>query len=186
MTLKSTYSLLSFAIVCAGSPALAQTVNFTITGTIDDVACTPNLTGAAVSGSTVTLPNVKLTDLDTAGKTAGNTPITFTLANCGMSTATNNMWVHFNSGNVVGGRMVTSNSQVHVEIRNDSASGNLVQAGGTAANQPTANQGTAAPFTGTFPNRGASKTYVLRYYASQPVTQAGTVSTQATYTVKYY
>jgi len=108
------------------------------------------------------------------------------LANCGMSTATNNMWVHFNSGNVVGGRMVTSNSQVHIEFRNDTASGALVQAGGSAGTQPTADQGSAAPFTGTFPSRAASKTYVLRYYANQPVTQAGTVSTQATYTVKYY
>jgi len=82
--------------------------------------------------------------------------------------------------------MVSSNSQVHFELRNDTASGTLVQAGGTAGNQPTANQGTAAPFTGTFPTRGAIKTYVLRYYANQPVTQAGTVSTSATYTVKYY
>jgi len=186
MPLKSTLSLLSLATVCASSPALAQTVNFTITGTIEDVACTPTLGGTGVSGNTVTLPTVNLTALDAAGKTAGDRPITFTLANCGMSTASNNMWVYFNSGNVAAGRMVSSNSQVHFEIRNDTAGGTLVQAGGTAGNQPTANQGTAAPFTGTFPNRGASKTYVLRYYASQPVTQAGTVSAQATYTVKYY
>jgi len=88
-------TLLSLALCLASPSTLAQTVNFTITGTIEDVACTPTLTGSGVSGNTVTLPTVNLTALDTTGKTAGDTSITFALANCGMSTATNNMWGAF-------------------------------------------------------------------------------------------
>jgi len=81
---------------------------------------------------------------------------------------------------------------VRFEIRDVNSAGtmgNLIEiAAGpsTAGDFPAAWQGTAAAFTGTFPSRAVSKSYIIRYYATQAVTQAGTVSTAATYTVKYY
>jgi len=191
MTNQYTHALLLLVVLVAASPSVSaqpQTmIPLVITGTIEEAACTPTLSGDGLSGSTLTLQPALQTELDQAGKTTGGQTITFTLVNCSMaSTAANNMWVHFSSANVEAGRIVSSNPEVHFEILNDTVSGNQVHAGGTAADEPDANQGTAAPFTGTEPDRGAVKHYVIRYYASQPVTQVGTVSADATYEVKYY
>jgi len=177
--------------LCAASPMLwAQSVSFTITGTIQAVVCTPVLSGSGYSGTTLTLQEVQMTALDQPAKTAGDRTVTFTLTNCGFSTATNNMWVHFTSGAVEAGRIVTNNAQVQFEIMdvlNSGATGNQVHVGGSAANTgPSSNQGTAAPFTGSYPSRNAVKNYIVRYYAKQAVTQTGTVTATATYTVKYF
>jgi len=184
--------LLACAGLCVASWSACAQVNFTINGEIKDVTCTPTLTGSGYSGTTLTLPAVDLADLDMAGKTAGDTTLTFAFSNCAMSTNNSNMWVHFTSGSVDGaGRIIptTGTGWVRFEIRDVTSGGtmgNIVQAGGTAGTQPTPGQGTAAAFTGTYPSRSVSKSYIVRYYANQPVTQAGVVSANATYTVKYY
>jgi len=188
MSIKIIKALVLLGSCAASSSTLAQSVNFTIKGTIEPVVCTPTLSGSGYSSNTLTLPNVQLPQLDTVGKTAGEATITFSIANCGISTATNHMWVHFtpNGSSVQDGRLVSSNAQVHFEIRNDTATGTMVFFGGSAGTQPNANQGTASPFTGSYPNRAASKSYVVRYYAKNVVTVAGAVQANATYTVKYY
>jgi len=186
-------SLLACACVLASAEVMAQSVNVTIQGEIQEVSCTPQLTGTGVSGNTITLPTVQVTDLGQTGKTAGDTTITFALSNCGMSLAKNNMWVSFYSSDVDGaGRISTNISGVRFEVRDvDStgAMGNLIEifaAPSTSGDFPAAWQGTAAAFTGSFPSSAATKSYIIRYYANQAVTQAGAVSTAATYTVKYY
>jgi len=191
---KKPYQLLLVAACAAMSaPALAQ-VNFTINGMIEEAVCTPTVSASNSrwTGNVLTLPTVKLIDLDEATKTAGDTQITFDLPGCGKSSSISHMWVHFESGSVDGaGRIIptTGTGWVRFEIRDVDSSGvmgNLVRAGGTATDQPGSGQGTAAAFTGTYPSRNASKSYIFRYYANQAVTIAGTVSASATYTVKYY
>jgi len=95
-------SLLACACVLASAAVMAQLANVTIEGEIQEASCTPQLTGTGVSGNTITLPAVQMTDLNAAGKTAGDTIITFALSDCGMSTAKNNMWVSFYSSDVDG------------------------------------------------------------------------------------
>jgi len=111
----------------------AQTVNVTITGTIDDVVCTPSLTGTGVSGTTITLPKVDITQLDTTGKTAGSRTVTFSVSNCGASMAVNNMWVHF-SGSTVdsNGRLqpTSGTGNIRFELLNGSG-GAVIKAGGS-------------------------------------------------------
>jgi len=166
------------------SPALfAQTpVNITVTGT-------------NVSGNTITLPNVNISDFPSQGTTAGPIEITFTLTGCGMSTAKNNMWVHFDSPNVSGaGFMMPTSGPARIgfeimDVNSAGVMGDRVRAGGTAGDQPTNLQGTAAAFTGTYPARDATKKYVIRYRRTSSAAfppLPGTISTPATYTVKYY
>jgi len=184
-------SLLCACLCAAGLPGFAQ-VPFTINGEIKENVCTPILTGSDYSGSTLNLKPVDLDDLDVAGKTAGDSTLTFAFNNCKMSTSKNNMWVFFESGSVDGaGRIIptTGTGYVRFEIRDvksDGTMGNLVQVGGTAGDTPTAAQGTHAVFTGSYPSRSVSKSYIIRYYANQTVTLAGVVSANATYTVKYF
>jgi len=178
--------LLLLAAACAVSASAFAQVNVLISGEIQPATCTPNMTGIGVTASSITLPPVSLSALDGIGKTAGPRTVTFSLP-AGCDVSQNNMWVHFNSGQVEAGRIVSSNPQVHFEIRNDTETGAQVFAGGTALNTgPNSNQGTAASITGAPGNRMASKDYVLRYYANQVVSQAGSITANATYTVKYY
>jgi len=195
MQSPSIRTLSMLASLMASPFVLAQPVNITVTGTIEDVACTPTLTGAAVSGNTITLPNVTIADFPSSGSTAAPTEITFTLAGCGMSTTKNNMWVHFDATSVSTGGLIIPTSgpdRVVFEIMDVNAAGVMggrVRAGGTAGDQPTNNQGTAAAFTGTYPSRDATKKYVIRYRKISSDTfpaLPGTISTPATYTVKYY
>jgi len=186
----TTWTLLLAALSASSFSALAQSIPVVISGEIKTATCTPVLSGTNVTNSTIQLPDVQLTELDTVGKTAGPRTVTFTLPGCDINIALNNMWVHFepNGSTVIDGRLVTSNPQVHFEIRNDTDTGTRVHFGGTAANTgPVAStQGTGAAISGTNPNRTASKDYVFLYYAAQVVSNAGALAANATYTVKYY
>jgi len=124
------------------------------------------------------------------GTSAGEAQLHFRATGC--TGNVNYMWVHFTSPNVdANGRMIptSGSNKVRFEIRNNTASGSLVRAGGSAGNMPTSQQGTFAPFSGSHPtnaSRVADKYYVIRYYAHQPVSDAGTVSTTATAHFKYF
>jgi len=173
------------------SPAVLAQVNITITGQIDEVTCTPVATGTTLSGNTLTLAPKQLPALNASDPSVPGGNLVFTLTGCGMSSAINNMWVHFTAGSIDNGRINTNNTQVAFQIRDIDSSGALggqVDVGGTAAaTGPTANQGTPAAFTGSFPTRNASKSYAVHYYRKGAIVdQAGTVTATATYTVKYY
>jgi len=192
MKLKTTLSLLALASCAAiSTSALAQsTGTLNIKGYVSPVSCTPQLTGSAISGNTLTMPDAFINDLATPGSSTGETPFTFELTGCTTSGTINNMWVHFSGTGIDGaGRLTTGNSNLRFELLNSPGSGTLIVAGGTAAaTGPTATQGTSAAFTGTNPNRAASKTYAVRYYAQNAVTAAdiGPVNAAVTYTVQYF
>jgi len=188
------FLLAALVIAPATSFSAWAQITVTVTGEIQEATCTPSLTGTNVSANSIVLEPAQLTDLDVAGKTAKPRTITFVLANCGMSTAINNMWVHFMNADINGisaGRLNTNNPDVAFQIMD-------VPTGGGAGNQvnvdggiyggsaPASNHGTAAPFTGTQGSRAANKSYIVQYYAKAPVTQAGAVSAQVVYTVKYF
>jgi len=188
MKFKLTPSAWLLAILTSASPALlAQSVPFVINGKVEDVTCTPVVSGPNWSAAVLNLDTVKLSDLSAKGDVAGDTEITFTLLDCGMSDATSNMWVHFESANVdTNGRIIPSGPE-HLRFQIlDGDTYNLIRVGGTAGGAPNSEQGIAAPFIGSVPHRDAIKTYIVEYYADEPVTQAGDASANATYTVKYY
>jgi len=198
MKMKHALSLLALASCAAVSTsAMAQSSgDLTIKGFISPVSCTPTLSGSGINGNTLTLPDAFIEDLDTAGKTTGETPFTFAWDGCTTSLGVNNVWVHFHGANVdANGRLTptTGSNKVRFELLNDGTGGTVITAGGTASNAaPNAAQGTAAAFSPPAPattNRAASKTYAVRYYAAQAMSalaDVGPVSTTVTYTAKYY
>jgi len=196
MKLKTPLSLLALASCAAiSTSALAQSSgDLTIKGVISPVSCTPDLSGAGLSGNTLTLQDAFIDDLDAVGKTTQPTDFTFSWQGCTTSLGVNNVWVHFHGNNVdaASGRLkaVSGSSKVHFELLDGTA---VIKAGGAASNAaPGANQGTAAAFDPAAPattNRSASKTYTVRYYANQALnalSDVGAVSTSVTYTAKYY
>jgi len=191
-----TRTLLLAGLCAAASPvAFAQSsISFTIKGEIEEVTCTPTFGGPKVSGNTVTLEKVNLSQLANATDTAGDTELIFTLTGCNMSMAKDKMWIHFISTNVDGaGRIIptTGTGYVRFEIRDIDAVGTLgdvvkvATSHSAAGTSPASGQGGFALIS-AYPNRSATKKYNLRYYANQTVDQAGVVSANAEYLVKYY
>jgi len=192
----SIHAMLLATLCAAASPvAFAQgSVAFTITGEIEEVTCTPTFGGPKVSGNTVTLEKVNLSQLANAGDTAGDTELIFTLTGCNMSMAKDKMWIHFISPQVDNnGRIIptTGTGYVRFEIRDIDAGGTLgdvvkvATSHSAAGTSPASGQGSFAPLT-PYPNRSATKKYNLCYYANQTVIHAGVVSANAEYLVKYY
>ncbi|MDD5411255.1 MAG: fimbrial protein [Methylobacter sp.] len=163
-------------------PGLAQASDGTITfaGAVSGSTCTVVLNGSASSTGTVTLPTVSLSQLASAGATAGATHFTLDLSGC-----TNNSLVNafFESGAGV-----------------DPATGNLINttAGGATnvvvqlfpANNLTTqikpgltSQAKAPDVTGTSPFSGTLN-YVAQYYALAAAT-AGAFSSPVTYSLTY-
>jgi len=195
MSVTRLFPMLFLAVcVFASSQVQAQIVNITVQGNVQDTVCTPTMDGPGVSGNTITLPTIAIGDLQTTGPTTYGREVRFRAINCAMSGSLNFMWVHFTSPQVVGGRMVpqVGTTELHFEIQDVDSTGNplgqvMVSASGTTpGDQPGAGQGTGGPFTGAYPNRVGEKKYLIRYYVESPVTQVGTLSTPATYEVKYY
>jgi len=198
MPFKHSLSALSCALCVMVSPAVfAQAVNFTVVGTVQGATCTPTLVGGSQWGAgTLTLPDVEVNTLDSAGKTASPVPLTFQITNCPVSL--NNMWVYFESWDVDGdGRIIPSFGAAADRVRFEILDGNtsmrvhasVVGSSTGSFGVPNANQGTGAAFTGSGAGRGASKTYFFRYYTTQALdaSHAGTALwANATYTVKYY
>jgi len=197
MKLKTSLSLLALASCAAiSTSALAQsTGTLNINGFISPVSCTPVLSGANLSGNTLTMDDVFIDDLNT-NTTAGETPFTFDLTGCTTSLGVNNMWVHFSGPNVDGSGRLTPTSgsnNIRFELLNGPG-GTPITAGGAVPSglaTPTASQGTSAPFNPPAPattNRSASKTYAVRYYRQNVLTAAdiGAVASTVTYNVMYH
>jgi len=191
MNIKYATALLSVAISAASPAVMAQAVNFQIKGEIQAVACTPSMTGTL--GGVLLLPKAKLGDLNTAGKTFGDTTLTFAMNGCSDVNPGDHFWAHFEADQVDSdGRIIptTGTAWVRFEVRDVDSSGvmgNIVKVGGTPliGSQPGADQGSAAQFDSGLT---ASKSYVFRYYANQALTQthAGAVAANAKYTLVYY
>jgi len=191
MKLKTSLSLLSLAICAAASTsAMAQSSGtLNIEGFISPVSCTPQLT--ATTGNTLKLPDAVLTDLNANGAFTGQTEFKFEASGC-TTVGVDNMWVHFSGANVdANGRIrpTTGTQNVRFELLNG-LGGAAIVAGGTVpgVGAPGANQGTAAAFSGTNPNRTVSKSYAVRYRAEQALAAAdvGAVTSSVTYNVIYH
>jgi len=197
MKLKHSLSLLALASCAAISTSAMAQSNSTlnIAGNISSVSCTPQLTGGAINGNTLTLPDAYIGDLDAADKTAQETAVTFTLNGCATHGSIGNVWVHFSGSNIdSAGRLnlttspsAATSAKLRFQIL-DGVGGAPIVAGQAAGAQPGTGQGTAVQFTGTGPNRSATKTYAVRYYALAPLdlNDVGAVATSVTYNVKYY
>jgi len=197
MKLKTSLSLLALASCAAiSTSALAQsTGTLDIKGFISPVSCTPNLSGGAISGNTLSLPDAFIDDLNT-NTYAGETPFSFDWSGCTTSLGVNNAWVHFSGATIDGNGRIqpTSGSQnIRFELLNGSG-GSPIVAGGPVPGglmAPSAAQGTSAAFNPPAPattNRSASKTYAVRYYRQNMLTAAdiGAVISSVTYNAVYH
>jgi len=200
-------SLLTLACAVASGSALAQqnigVINFT--GELTNTGCTYTLVGSDVSYAvintqgvgTVKLGSVEVSQLQAVADTAGDKSFTFELTGCDVSTANNSMWVNFGDGdpNVnASGRIRTTGATPQVatslslELLDSDGTTSLV-AGQPAGAAPTPTQGTGVAFTGTNPNKNASKTYWVRYYteaAGLSAADVGPVTASVKYNVYTY
>jgi len=192
--------ILACAVAACPPAVRAQTlpwldeIYINVTGELKEPACTPSLQqelmpGSDNTSSVVSLHAVNLWQLDEAGKTAGGVTIQFRASGC--TGHVNNMWVHFTSANVdSAGRIIPNgSSQLRFEFRDNDPSGAFIRVNGNAETTPGAEQGTTSAFSGSHPansNRVATKSYGVRYYAQNPVTQAGNYSASVTANFKYY
>jgi len=195
MKLKNALSLLALASCAALSASvMAQdTGTIQINGSISPVSCTPTLSGTGLSGSggnyTLQLDSAVVDQYNFPGATGGDASFQFDWAGCSVSTGIDNVWVHFNANTVDGnGRIVpdSGSNKMRFELLDGT---NPITAGGpTGTTGPGTGQGTGAAFGGTNPNKTASKTYSVRYYANSAlaVADAGAVSATVTYNAYYY
>jgi len=154
--------------------------------------CTPDIRHHEYidKSGAIKLDTINISDLSVAGSVAGDTWVTFGAFGC-TGFDVNHMWVYFTSPFVDSdGRVIPhGHSQVRFEIVDDD-SGNRIKVGqgggGVSPDVPT--QGTAATFSGSVLSnqRTAEKTYVIRYYAQQPVTVGGYPSAAMTANFRYY
>jgi len=189
--------LMGLLPVCAlmGAQAWAQTLNFSVTGTVNPSACTPNLSGMQrqlIGGTTVSLPKITTHAINSAAdNTVAGGNIQFRATGC-TGTQANYMWIHFTATVDSDGRIITnagSSSPVRFEIRDNNTNGQRIIVGGAAGSQPgsTPYQGTAAAFSGSNANpRSANKNYGIRWYAGTHVVNAGSYSASVTANFKYY
>jgi len=194
MKLKHTLSLMALAVCTAASTsALAQTGTVTINGEVVADSCTANITSPGGSGGggnfVVNLDPVSYGIFNAANVPAGEKAFTIELTGCTTSAGTTSMWAHFTGANVAGdGRLNTSHTKMAFELV-DGLGGSAIKAGGSAPGTgPGTDQGSGATFTGTNPNRSASKQYAVRYSSKEALldTDAGTLSSSVTYNIQYF
>jgi len=193
MKLKTTLSLLALASCAAiSTSALAQsTGSINIKGNITPVSCSPSISGGT-SPYTVTLPDANIGQFSSAGATASPVAFTFEWSGCTTGAITS-AWVHFGNGGTnvdTDGLIIPTagTNKMRFELL-DGLTGPRVRAGGTAGSTgPGVNQGTAATFTGADPSKTATKTYAVRYYATQALTtaDAAPIESSITYNAYYY
>jgi len=194
LPLKPALSLLALAICAAASTsALAQTGTITINGEIIADSCTANITSSGGSGGggnfVVNLDQVSYGIFTAANVPAGEKPFTIELTGCTTSAGTTSMWAHFTGANVAAdGRLDTTHAKMAFELV-DGFGGSAIKAGGSAPSTgPGADQGSGATFSGTNPNRSASKQYAVRYSSKAALlaTDAATFSSSVTYNIQYF
>jgi|GEM_PF-2583092 len=192
-------SLVSAFAVQAQLPPWQHELTVDVEGNLEYPTCTPNLqrklvpVSGVVTSNSVKLPDIYTNDLMSTGTKTGVT-VTFQASGC--TGNQNHMWVHFTSASVDAGRIVpkigntsTGSSTLRFEIRDNNTSGALITVGGSASAQPNSNQGTATPFSGSYPadhNRTANKSYGISYYVKSSGTPANTYKAQVTANFKYY
>jgi len=194
MKLKNSLSLLALASCAAiSTSALAQSSGtIDVKGNILPVTCSPTVNGGSGGAYTVNLPDVHVGQFTGAGSTAGAVEIKFEWTGCTTGAITN-AWVHFGDGgsNVDGDGLIiptAGSNKMRFELL-DGLTGPRVRAGGTAGTTgPGLNQGTAAGFTGADPSKVATKTYAVRYYATQglALSDAAPLASSVTYNAYYY
>jgi len=198
--MKAKLSLLSLAVCAAfgASSAFAQSGTVTFTGTIQPTTCTPIVDGAGTGDGTVIIPPTLVSNLNSAGATAGATNFTIGLHNTCLDDG-GSYWAFFsaaNGGTGAGGmhastgRITTDKSNLHLQLRDGTqvikvaANGAAIPAVGTA---PTAgDHGTGILISD---GKGASpKTYTVEYYANAALgnSDVGNVNSSVKYNIVWY
>ncbi|MTC58451.1 fimbrial protein [Providencia rustigianii] len=174
-------SKISFAILIAGTFSIAanaeseNTIRFQ--GEVADETCTVTINGNTAL-PVILLPTVPVSALDTAGKTAGQTPFTIGVSGCtgAKQTDTNIKTIFIANNLTTDGRIgnTSTNNNVSLEIIDP------------------ANVGTKIDLTGVGNNglilkanaKSASYDYAVRYYADS-VASAGKVEGSVQYSISY-
>lgn len=171
-------SALIAAVATQSAFASDGTINFN--GEVKDQTCTVTVNGQiSPAPSTITLPTVSSSLLDTAGKTTGQTGFKIGLSACSGPATTASAF--FESGATVdaisNNLKNTTGTAKMVQLQLvDAANGNVIKAGDTS--QITATTATAITAN------SATLPYAVQYFAIGKAT-AGTVISSVTYSINY-
>lgn len=163
------------AVLCVPMVAQASDGTITFTGALKATTC--SVTAPTLGTFVVTLPIMSTLTLNAAGKTAGDTAFSITVANCTGSEA--NFTPYFESGattDPLSGRLINTGVATNVQLQLLNASGTIINAAAGAGAQ---NVAATSINSGTGIGR-----YAVRYYATGATT-AGTVASTVTYSMSY-
>jgi major type 1 subunit fimbrin (pilin) len=178
--MKTTVAVLT--LISAGI-VQASTGTITFNGQLTDTTCIASVnvldgTGGAANG-TVTLPTISVTDLDSAGKTAGMTRFKIMMSNCSGTLSSVSTWFE-GAGTDGNGRLINNGTAGNVVVELWDATANTrIQAGHES--QYTSNYWQPRP---SGPLRMSTLFYAVRYYATDATTP-GSVATRVNYTLMY-
>ncbi|MDY3693323.1 MAG: fimbrial protein [Proteus mirabilis] len=146
-------------------------------GEVSDETCTVTVNGNSAL-PVVLLPTVPVTALDTAGKTAGQTPFTIAVSGCTGSkpTDTNIKTIFIANNLTTEGRIgnTAANNNVSLEIIDTAKTGTKIDLTGVG------NEGLVLKAN----EKSASYDYAVRYYADDVAT-AGKVEGSVQYSISY-
>ncbi len=144
-------------------------------------------TTCTITANNTTLPAASTRTLNAAGRTAGDTPVNIMLSGCtqagGAVTSGVNVRTYFDGASIdlASGRLNVDaggvrNLQVQL-LDNNGGAPSVINLAGASGNQGVR----AVPITGG----GAAMRFLARYYATAPVSGAGTIVTRVNYTIEY-
>lgn len=174
--------ILLSSLIAAGAAlsqtALASDGTVTINGKVEETTCTVDDT-AGNTNKTVTLPTVSKSALTGVGTTAGKTPFTFALTNCGSAQNVRARFVGTNTQVNSNGHLIntaaTQAANVFVQI---------LDTDGTSAINPNTPDNTNYKTTALV-DGAANLTYYAQYITEVGDAGAGNVATTVNYSIVY-
>lgn len=181
LTLKTLVTLAT-AVALPCFAVAAPTVQFQ--GEVTDQTCDVNINGE--TNSTILLPTVNTSELSAGGSTAGVTPFTITLSNCGEVAKGKTITTNFLGHNVTSAGVLNNTAtmtpadNVGIQLlENDSKDATPIKLSGVTPSV------SAMSFAADSTDTSISHTFGAQYYAIDKAATAGKVLAVAEYTVSY-
>ncbi|WP_161799317.1 fimbrial protein [Pseudomonas fildesensis] len=157
------------------------TINFS--GGISSTTCTITVNGAAAGTTTVALPTISSTGMDTVGAIKGATALNFALTNCSATTGTTagSAAIAFQGGDgIAGGNVLNRYTPVA-----SAAMGVVLQIKNSNNEAVVIGNAPASSDYSPLASSGMTKSYTVQYLTTSIPVQAGSFAGAVTYSISY-
>lgn len=157
------------------------TINFS--GGISSTTCSITVNGNAAGTTTVTLPTISSTGMDSVGSTKGATALNFALTNCSSTTGTTagSAAIAFLSGEgIAGGNVLNTYAPASA-----AAKGVVLQIKNSNNESVVIGNAPASSDYSPLASSGMTKSYTVQYLTTSIPVQAGSFSGAVTYSISY-